>query len=135
MPGLPSITDAEWHVMKALWDRAGEWIPAGEVVEPVATARGIHHRTARTLLTRLVKKGAVETRPDSACSFLYRAKVSRDAVARAEARSFLSRVFDGNAAPALVHLLNQTRDELSAAQIKELRNLLSKKGKADARVE
>jgi BlaI family penicillinase repressor len=130
MPGLPSITDAEWHVMRALWDRGGEWTPAGEIAEPIAASRGIHHRTVRTLLTRLVKKGAVETRPDSAAAFLYRARVSRDAVARAESRSFLSRVFDGNAAPALLHLLNQTRDQLSAEQIQELRNVLNKRGKS-----
>src|SRR3989442_935592 len=98
MPKLPSITEAEWHIIKVLWDRPEEWLPASEIVEPVARDRRIHHRTARTLLARLVKKGAVETRPDErAAGYLYRARVTRDAVTRAESQTFLSRVFDGDA--------------------------------------
>jgi BlaI family penicillinase repressor len=130
MPELPSITDAEWHVIRVLWDHPGDWLPAAEIVEPVARGRGIHHRTARTLLARLVKKGAVETRPDDrSAGYLYRAKISRDAVTREEARSFLGRVFDGNAAPALVHLLTESRQNLSPEELQELRNLLNRKGK------
>jgi BlaI family penicillinase repressor len=110
---------------------------AAEVVEPVAAGRKVHHRTVRTLLARLVKKGAVETR-DAALSggngsggvngggYLYRAKVARDAAVRAESKSFLSRVFDGHAAPALVHLLEEARDKLSPSDIQELRELLNR---------
>jgi BlaI family transcriptional regulator, penicillinase repressor len=138
MAGLPSITDAEWQVMKVLWEHQGRWLAAAEVVEPVARERGVHHRTVRTLLARLVKKGAVETRNSGAANgalgngggFLYRAKVSREAAERAESRSFLSRVFDGQAAPALVHLLSESRDRLSARDIQALRELLSRKEKS-----
>lgn len=129
MAQLPAITEAEWDVMKVLWDHPDEWMAAGEVVEPVAAGRRSHHRTIRTLLARLVKKGAVETRPEGG-GYLYRAKVDRDAVVREESKSFLSRVFDGNAAPALVHLLKQTRGKLSPQEIDELRALLNKKEQA-----
>ena len=130
MPPSPSITEAEWHVIRILWDHPAQWLPAARIVEPVAKDRGIHHRTARTLLARLVKKGAVESRPeDRGSGHLYRAKISRDAAVRKESRSFLSRVFDGNAAPALVHLLAESRDRLSPDQLQELRNLLDRKEK------
>jgi BlaI family penicillinase repressor len=142
MPKLPSITDAEWHIMKVLWDRAPHWLPAAEIIEPVAESRAIHHRTARTLLARLVKKGAVDTRPihpaanasgtsGGSSGYLYKAKVSRDAVIREESRTFLSRVFDGNAAPALVHLLHQNRDQLSPDELQELRDLLARATRED----
>jgi BlaI family penicillinase repressor len=115
--------------MKILWDHSDHWLPAADIVEPVSRDRGIHHRTVRTLLARLVKKGAVETRTDnaSAAAYLYRAKVPREAVVRAESRSFLSRVFDGNAAPALVHLLEDSREKLSPEDLAALRQLLSRK--------
>jgi len=134
MPKLPSITDAEWHVMKVLWDRPAEWLAAADIIEPVSAERAVHHRTARTLLARLVKKGAVETRMSgvtggSGGGYLYRAKVPRDAVVREESRSFLSRVFDGNAAPAVVHFLSEARDRLSPEDLKELRSLLNPKEK------
>src|SRR6185312_15937018 len=116
MPPAPSITEAEWHVIKILWDHPGQWLPASRIVEPVAKDRRIHHRTARTLLARLVKKGAVESRPeDKGTGHLYRARISRD--------------FDGNAAPALVHLLEESRGRLSPDQLQELRNILDGKEK------
>lgn len=126
MPKSPAITDAEWDVMRTLWDHPSQWLAAADIIEPATRERSVHHRTIRTLLARLVKKGAVETRRD-AHAFLYRAKVSRDSVTRQESRSFLSRVFDGNAAPALVHLLNE--GSLSPREIQELRALLDQKEK------
>ena len=131
MASPPAITDAEWAIMKALRDRPGAWLSDGEVVAPASKDRGTHHRTARTLLARLVKKGAVETSTETAgAGFLYRAKVPREAVTRAETRSFLARVFDGNAAPALVHFLKDARQRLSPEEIAELRELLKNKEKA-----
>jgi BlaI family penicillinase repressor len=130
MPRPPTITDAEWAIMKVLWDRPGEWLPAGQVVAPVSKDRGTHHRTVRTLLSRLVKKGAVDARSDTTgAAYLYKAKVGRDAVVREESRSFLSRVFDGNAAPALVHFLKESRQHLSEEDLAELRALLNRREK------
>jgi BlaI family penicillinase repressor len=141
MSKIPPITDAEWSIMKVLWDHPDQWLAAGDIVEPVTRQRAIHHRTARTLLARLVKKQAVESRPASTDGVsgsggagggggggnLYRAKVQKDAAVRQQSRSFLSRVFDGNAAPALVHLLKES--QLSPEDLKELRALLHKKEK------
>ncbi len=129
MAKLPAISEAEWGVMRVLWEREGAWLGAGEVIEPVAGERGVHHRTVRTLLARLVKKGAVETRvAEGGGGYLYRAKVGREAVVREESKSFLSRVFDGNAAPAVVHFLNEAKDRLSAEELKELRGILTRNG-------
>jgi len=128
-PKLPAISDAEWDVMKLLWDHPGQWLAVAAIVEPVSQRRGIHHRTARTLLSRLVKKGAVETHIEGS-TYLYRARVSREAVRRDESRSFLSRVFDGHAAPAIVHLLSESRKKLSPEELRKLRDLLEEKGNA-----
>jgi len=125
----PTISDAEWDVMKVLWEQPGQWLPVADIIEPVSRARGIHHRTARTLLSRLVKKAAVETHVEGS-TYLYRARVSRDAVSRDESRSFLSRVFDGHAAPAIVHLLSESRVKLSPEELRKLRDLLDEKGNA-----
>jgi BlaI family transcriptional regulator, penicillinase repressor len=141
MPAVPSITQAEWHVMKILWEhqerQRGAWMTAGEIVEPIARERQMHHRTVRTLLSRLVKKGAVEARSEApgggagtaGGGYQYRARIARQAVVQEESQSFLSRVFDGNAAPALVHLLQESRDRLTREELAELRALLNRKGK------
>jgi BlaI family penicillinase repressor len=116
----PIISDAEWNVMKALWD--GGPASAGELVDRVQSAgHRWHSRTVKTMLSRLVRKGAVEAQPDGK-RFVYRAMVSREVCVRHESKSFLARVFDGATAPALVHFLEQTR--LPPEEIERLRKLL-----------
>src|SRR6266581_4509927 len=124
MAKMPQITDAEWDVMKVLWDkgRAG----AQEVTDALAVERNWRPQTVKTLLNRLVKKGAV-VYVEEGRRFIYRPKVSRDAVARAESRSFLSRVFDGAVTPALVHFLKL--GNLSPADIDELKKTLDRETK------
>ena len=92
MPALPQISDSEWDVMKVIWE-AGP-LTAGQIVQRLEGQTDWHPRTIKTLLGRLVKKGAVAMEEDGS-RYLYRAKVTREACRRYEARSFISRVFDG----------------------------------------
>jgi BlaI family penicillinase repressor len=74
-----------------------------------------------------VKKGAVAYAEEGR-RFIYRAKVSRDAVVKAESRSFLARVFDGAVTPALVHFLKL--GNLSPADIDELKKTLEREARS-----
>jgi BlaI family penicillinase repressor len=121
MPKLPQITDAEWDVMKVLWDR-GE-AAAQDVTEALAAERNWRPQTVKTLLNRLVKKGAAAYAEEGR-RFIYRPRVSRDAVVRAESRSFLSRVFDGAVTPALVHFVKL--GNLSREDVEELKKALDR---------
>ena len=121
MAKIPQISDAEWEVMKAVWEDGG--LTAGRIVERVASEQKWKPRTIKTLLNRLVKKGAVAMEIDGK-RYVYRAKVARDAVVKRETRSFLSRVFDGAAAPAIVHFLEQGK--LTPEEIDQLRQALER---------
>ena len=121
MPPIPQISDAEWEVMKVLWTSRD--LTAGQIVDQVAAEQKWRPRTIKTLLSRLVKKGAVAVEADGR-RFVYRAKVQRDAVIRRETKSFLSRVFDGAAAPAIVHFLDNAK--LSPEEIQKLRERLDR---------
>ena len=124
MAGAPQISDAEWDVMKVVWDR--QPVPASDVVEQLGRERGWAPRTVKTMLNRLVGKGALAYAVDGK-RFLYSAKVNRDACVRRESRSFLSRVFDGSVTPAVVHLL--THSKLSDDELKQLRRVLDAEAK------
>ena len=128
MPKVPQISDAEWEVMKVLWERGD--LSAGQVVDAVADANRWSPRTVKTLLNRLVKKGALAFEV-AGRHYVYRAAVGRDACVRKETRSFLSRVFDGAVAPAVVHFLEQSR--LSPQEIEQLRQMLDDAGKKEGR--
>lgn len=105
--------------MKAVWD--GQPVPASDIVERLRREQGWAPRTVKTMLNRLVGKGALTYDVDGK-RFLYTAKVNRDACIRRESRSFLSRVFDGSVAPAVVHLLSHSK--LSDDELRQLRQLL-----------
>jgi BlaI family penicillinase repressor len=124
MSDAPQISDAEWEVMKAVWD-AGGALTAGEVVQRMeADGTRWRPRTIKTLLARLVQKGAVrsDADPASARTFRYRAAFTREACVRQESRSFLRRVFDGDVAPALLHFLKASN--LSREEIDRLKQVL-----------
>ncbi len=117
-PDQPSLSDAEWEVMNVLWARA----------EPMA-ARDVHaalgHRdwamsTVRTLLSRLVAKGAIHFEA-VANAYLYRPAIEREALARRELPGFIDRVLGGALTPALLRFIEQrglTDDE--ADRLREL---------------
>ena len=121
---IPAISDAEWDVMKVVWDHGP--LTSGDVVKRLADEKHWKPRTVKTLLSRLVQKGAVAVAEDEG-RFTYTARVARELLARREAKSFLSRVFDGAVAPALVHLIQES--ELSQEQIRELKKVLEREAR------
>ncbi len=124
MPKPPGITDAEWDVMEVVWTR--EPVAASEIADDLVSSRAWHPQTVKTLLTRLVAKKALAYKAEGK-RYLYRAKVSRDAVVRDESRSFLSRLFGGEVTPAVVHLLSHAK--LSDDEIAQLRKVLNEEAK------
>ncbi len=111
--------------MNAVWDGNPGGLAAGEVVEAVARVQDWHPRTIKTLLNRLVQKKAVDVQVDGR-RYLYRPRGGRDAALRRESRSFLSRVFGGAVAPAVVHLLEQSALKLTPQEIAQLRQILER---------
>src|SRR5262245_55159767 len=98
----PSISEAEWDVMKIVWDHGP--LTSGDVVKRLADEKAWKPRTIKTLLARLVRKGAVSA-DESDGKYLYAARVTRESLQKREGRSFIARVFDGAVAPALVHFI------------------------------
>jgi BlaI family transcriptional regulator, penicillinase repressor len=120
---MPKISDAEWEVMRTIWEHGP--MTAEEVIASLDTKRDWSHRTVRTLLGRLERKGAL-AHSSSGRRYVYRAAVARDACLKRESRSFLSRVFNGAIAPAIVHLVESA--DLSPREIEELKAILDRKG-------
>ena len=124
MKPLASISQAEWEIMSLAWNKPP--VAASELVEQLEAKRGWHSRTVRTLLDRLVKKGALRFEVEGK-RYLYWPRVTMEACLRKESQSFLHRVFGGEPASMLIHLVKNTK--LSAAEIQELKRILSEKEK------
>lgn len=118
----PQISDAEWEVMKVLWETSP--LTALEVAGAVCGPMQWHPKTVKTLLGRLVKKGVLRYREEGN-RYLYRPAFPRERYVVEESRSFVERVFGGDATPALVHFVEST--PLSDEDIRELQAILERR--------
>ncbi len=122
MPSSVQISDAEWAIMEPIW-QSGE-CTAADVIRQLRATHDWNHSTIRTLLARLVEKGALAYDVDGA-RYIYRAAVSRERCVRQEGRSFLDKVFGGDVAALVAHFVDDS--SLDPAQIAQLRQLLARK--------
>ena len=120
---VPRITETEWEIMRAVW--AGHPVTVGEIVERLAMRDpSWHPKTARTLIARLVEKGALTYEADGRI-FRYRPLVTEAQCVAAESGSFLDRVFGGALKPMLAHFVEH--EELTPTELRELEQLLARK--------
>ncbi|MBD8880314.1 MULTISPECIES: BlaI/MecI/CopY family transcriptional regulator [Rhodanobacter] len=115
----PTISEAESHVMEVLWRRAPQ--SSEDIVAAVQQASDWHEKTIRTLLGRLVAKGAVNAEKDGR-RYLYSPALARKQWQSQESHSLLDRVFGGRLSPLLAHF--SEHEKLGAKDIAELRKLL-----------
>lgn len=113
------ISEAEHAVMEVLWERSP--LTATEVCEMVCRERDWSLPTVKTLLSRLVQKGAIETRPDGR-RFLYSPLLERADYIGEESQRLVDRLFGGRAAPLFAHLAEA--EALTPDDIAEIEALL-----------
>ena len=121
-----NISDAEWQVMQIVWKHKS--VTAADVIDQLAPGTRWSHRTIRTLLARLVEKGALTTIAEGK-RYIYRAVISRSKCVKEESRSFLKRVFCGDATELLVHFAQDAG--ITPEQIDELKQFLNDKQKRE----
>lgn len=114
-----SITEAETAVMEILWVNS----PAGTEEVIVALARGHewHESTVKTLVSRLVKKGAIRVTKDGR-RHQYSPVLTRDEWLSDESTGLLDRMFGGRVAPLVAHFSRQRK--LSRRDIADLKRLI-----------
>jgi BlaI family transcriptional regulator, penicillinase repressor len=116
----PQISRAEWQVMKFIW-KVDAPCSAQEVIDSLCAPNEWSVATVKTLLNRLVKKGALSFEKEGK-AYQYSAATTETACRAAETDSFLDRVFDGSLTPLIAHFA-QGRG-LRKKDIEELESLL-----------
>ena len=113
------ISEAESAVMDVLWRTHP--LGAEEVVAALADSRDWQEATIKTLLNRLLNKGAIVAEKDGR-RYLYSPRLKREDWVLQESRGLLDRLFDGRVAPLVAHFSEHRK--LSRKDIAELRKLL-----------
>lgn len=113
------ISEAESVVMDVLWQRSP--LTSEEVVAALAPRQDWQEATVKTLLNRLLNKGAIAADKDGR-RYLYRPLLRREDWVLDESESLLARLFDGRVAPLVAHFSEHRK--LSAQDVAELRRLV-----------
>jgi BlaI family penicillinase repressor len=120
----PALSPSEWQVMKTLWESGP--LDARSVFAALPEGSEWAYQTVKTLLSRMVVKGAVAY-DQVGNSYLYRAAVAREELTRQEVQNVFERVVGAAVSPVLAHFIDEAN--LSDEEIRKLQQLLDEKRK------
>ena len=95
-----AISEAESRIMEALWRRGP--LVVEDIIAEVAAAQSWSDATVKSLIGRLLKKAAIQSKRENGRTY-YRPLVQRDDYLLSESRGFLDRIFGGQLAPFVSH--------------------------------
>ena len=103
MDKLPQISEAEYEIMKIIWDESP--ISTNSICEKVPSIHNWSNKTVHTLLSRLVSKHVISYEQKGRM-YYYFPIISKNKYLSQENHNFLSRFYDGEMAPLLSSLLS-----------------------------
>ena len=115
-------------IMQVLWDK--KRATAREITDTINESEPIAHSTVQTLLRGLEEKGSVSHEAEGR-TFIFFPLVEEDNFKQSATADLIERVFAGNAAKLVAHLLSD--DNVSRKEINEIRKLIDKHGKKKGR--
>ena len=112
------ITDSELEVMKLLW-RAEDALPVTAIREQLQNSKGWEPATIKTLISRLVSKGAV--RQEKRNVYYYSPAITEKEYSAWATKDLITRIYNGKARDLIASLVDS--DGLTEDDIAELRDM------------
>lgn len=125
MPSKTELTEAEWNIIKAVWE--SEPCTAPDIQCKLEKSTGWTYSTVRTLMDRMVVKGLLQAEKERNVT-QYRSAVTRRQAQRSELLYALKNAFNGALTPMVQCLLDTNK--LSTEELAEIENIIKEhKGK------
>lgn len=124
---VASVSDAEIEVLKQLWDKSP--LSAQEIIDRLQADSAAHPKTVKTLINRLLKKGALGFHEQQR-KYYYHSIVSKADFYQIKTESFLDKFFGGELSPMVSFF--SSRKKLNDGEVAELKKLIADlEGNAD----
>ena len=120
MKGTITISEAESVVMKVLWLRNP--ITSETVVATLVGQQNWREPTVKTLLNRLLNKGAIRAEKDGR-RFMYSPVLTHEQWLMQESKGLLDRLFEGRVAPLVAHF--SRHGKLSKKDVADLKRMIA----------
>ena len=113
------ISDSEKFVMDCLWGSSP--LSANQIIDKLDSTLGWHDKTVKTLLNRLLKKGAINFEKKGRQYLYFPILVEEDYIKNA-ADKFVNRVFNGSVSSLVAAFAK--KEKLSEFELSELKQLI-----------
>ncbi|MCY6356254.1 BlaI/MecI/CopY family transcriptional regulator [Clostridium sp. ZS2-4] len=120
MHKIPKISNAEWEVMKIIWNHSE--ITSNKIIQELKDKAEWKPATVKSLINRLLNKDAIGFNK-SGNEYVYFPLVSEDECIKLESQSFINRVFNGSIKSMFLTFVESK--EISETDIEELKNILN----------
>lgn len=114
-----NISKTELSIMEAIWQ--GYPCSAEQVIERLNQVSEWHEKTAKTLLYRLLKKGAIKHQKKGR-QYWYSACIERDEFKKQQSNSFVGEVFNGKVSHLVAAFAQE--NSLSQSDVSELKAII-----------
>ncbi len=121
---IPKISNAEWEVMKIIWNNYE--ITSTNIIQALKDKADWKSSTVKSLINRLLNKKAIGFNK-LGNEYFYFPLISKDECIILESHSFINRVFNGSIKSMLLTFVESK--EISETDIEELKNILSQSSK------
>ena len=119
------LTEAEWPVIKAVWETEPCTAPA--IQEKLFKPTGWHYSTVRTLMDRMVAKGVLKAKKEGKLT-IYQSAVTRAQAQHGELFYALKHAFNGALTPMVQCLLDN--NNLDAEELAKLEAMIKARKKS-----
>ena len=121
MKNIPQISDAEWQVMKILWENSP--MTAMDVIKKLENSADWKPKTIKTLLRRLVDKKAITYTVQNR-AYVYQPIVNENDCVKAETESFLQKVYNGSLNLLVQNFIEEQK--LTKTELDKLKKIIEK---------
>lgn len=119
MSSIPKISEAEWEVMKIIWDKNPR--SANEIIKDLEGSTDWKPKTVKSLISRLLKKNAIGFNEEGRTYYYYPLVNEKECV-REESKSFIERVYNGVAKNMLLNFIEDKK--LTEEDLDDLKRIL-----------
>ena len=102
-----TVTEAELPIMKVIWEKGPVTSP--ELIDGIKGTANKNKSTLKTLLMRLVKKGAVKAEEINSRNYIYSALITQSEYINKSRKNFIERVYDGSAQKMLLNFVKEEK--------------------------
>ena len=126
MQKFPQISEAEYEVMKIIWEKAP--VSNNDICAALSPSHSWSSKTIHTMLSRLTAKKAV-TYEKKQRMYYYSPLITQDDYRARENKTFLNRFYDGQMGTMFSAFLKE--ENVSEEELSELYDLLTQKLQKD----